>query len=228
MTALGEVRMRALAGRYELFHLGRACGVEQWRIEPLGDGYVITGDQELVALHPIPNRQEYRATVDRSGRLTGLEIRWNVGMRALHATHRANDDMWRVRIEYGGEVKEQEGDYPSGCEVEYGTHLFNMIILARRDFQMGGEHEFPVLRIGPPWMAVSPHRMLYRCVETGTFHTPFGPVAAKRYAVSLPPAPESEGYTFWADEDGFVLESYEGHDPARPWMRLVELGRSAS
>jgi len=123
MTALGEVRMRVLAGRYELFHLGRACGVEQWRIEPLGDGYVITGDQELVAPHPIPNRQEYRATVDRSGRLTGLEIRWNVGMRALHATHRANDDMWRVRIEYGGEVKEQEGDYPSGCEVEYGTRV---------------------------------------------------------------------------------------------------------
>jgi hypothetical protein len=71
-------------------------------------------------------------------------------------------------------------------------------------------------------MAVSPEKMLYRCVEVGTFPTASGPVRAKRYVVSLPPAPESQGYTFWADDDGFVLESYEGLDLARPWMRLVE------
>jgi hypothetical protein len=228
MDRLGDVQIRTLSGRYELFHQGRACGEERWRIEPSSDGYVITGDQELVAPHPFPNRQQYRAEVERGGRLMGLEIRWDVGTRALHATHRASNGMWRVRIEYGGETKEQEGDYPSGCEVEYGTHLLNMIILARRDFQTGGEHEFPVLRIGPPWMAVTPHRMLYRCVETGTFASPLGVVAAKRYVVSIPPAPETEGYSFWADEDGFVLESYEGHDPARPWMRLVEMRRPDS
>ena len=45
--------------------------------------------------------------------------------------------------------------------------------------------------------------------------------------VSSPPAPESEGFTFWADDDGIVLESHEGPEPTRPWMRLVELRRGA-
>jgi hypothetical protein len=67
--------------------------------------------------------------------------------------------------------------------------------------------------------------MLYRCVEKSRFSTPFGAVAAGRYIVSLPPRTEDEGYTFWADEDGIVLESYEGLDLSRPWMRLVELQR---
>ena len=130
-----------------------------------------------------------------------------------------------MRFEYQGQVREQQGDFPPFAEVEYGTHLFNTIILARRRFALDGEHEFPVLRIGPPYMAVSPERMLYRCVEVGTFAGPSGPVTAKRYVVSLPPRPEDEGYTFWADEDGFVLESYEGLDTARPWMRLIECRR---
>ena len=155
----------AIAGRYALHSMGRECGSERWRLEVVPTGYVITGDQELVAPHPFPNRQEYRATLSREWRLTGLEIRWNVGDRMLVSTHQASDDLWRVRIEYADHVKEQEGDFPVMCEVEYGTHLFNTIILARRDFQLGGEHEFPVLRIGPPYMAVSPERMLYRCVE---------------------------------------------------------------
>jgi hypothetical protein len=213
------------SGRYALFHAGSACGEERWQLESTSEGYVITGDQELVAPHPFPSRQEYRATLTREWRLTGLEIHWEVGERRLVSTHRASDGMWRVRIEYAGHVKEQEGDYPSGCEVEYGTHLFNTVILARRDFQIGGEHEFPVLRIGPPYMAVSPERMLYRCVEQRVLETPFGTVAAKRYVVSVPPASEEQGYAFWADENGFVLESYEGLDPGRPWMRLVEFRR---
>jgi len=195
------------AGRYALFHAGRECGSERWRLESVPDGYVVTGEQELVAPHPIPSRQEYRATLTREWRLTGLEIHWQVGEHVLLATHHAGGDRWRVRIEYGGQVKEQEGDFPAFCEVDYGTHLFNTIVLAQRDFQLGGEHEFPVLRIGPPWMAVSPERMLYRCVERRTLETPLGPVNAKRYVVSLPPAPEEQGYAFWADEEGFVLES---------------------
>jgi hypothetical protein len=73
-------------------------------------------------------------------------------------------------------------------------------------------------------MAVSPERMLYQCAEVGTFQGPEGPVRARRYVVKLEPFEEG-GYTFWADEDGFVLESYEGVDTARPWMRLVELAR---
>jgi len=212
-----------VSGRYALFSGGSECGVERWWIESVPDGFLVTGDQELVAPHPFPNRQEYRATLTREWRLTGLEIRWNVGNRLLVSTHRAGDGMWRVRVEYADQVKEQEGDFPAFCEVDYGTHLFNTIVLARRDFQIGGEHEFPVLRIGPPYMAVSPDRMLYRCVEKGTFETPLGVVTAKRYVVSIPPAPEHQGYSFWADEDGFVLESYEGLDASRTWMRLVEL-----
>ena len=43
--------------------------------------------------------------------------------------------------------------------------------------------------------------------------------------VLLPDRPEEEGYSFWADEEGFVLESYEGLEPSRPWMKLVEFRR---
>ena len=186
---------------------------------------MVVGAQELGPPHPFPSRQEYRVTLTREWRVSGLEILWTVGERTLRSTHLADGPLWRVRIEHQGQVREQEGDFPDFCEVEYGTHLFNAFILARRDFALGGEHEFPVLRIGPPLMAVTPERMLYRCVEVGTFETPRGPVRAKRYVVSLPPRPEEEGYAFWADEDGFVLESYEGLDLSRPWMRLTHFER---
>ncbi len=209
-------------GRYRILFAGRECGEERWELSVTPDGYVVVGEQITLPPHPVPSRHDYRATLTREWRLTGVEIHWSVGERRLRSTHEALGKIWRVRIEYGGQTKEQEGDFPDFCEVEYGTHLFNSFILARRDFGLGGEHEFPVLRIGPPWMAVSPERMLYRCVEVGTYETPRGPVQAKRYIVSLPPQPEEEGYTFWADEDGFVLESYEGLDTSRPWMRLVE------
>ena len=74
-------------------------------------------------------------------------------------------------------------------------------------------------------MAVSPERMRVRCVEAGVVETPFGRREAKRYVVSLPPRPEAEGYSFWADPDGFVLESYDDIGQQRVWMRLVELER---
>ncbi len=213
------------AGRYQLFHAGRECGVELWRIEVASDALIATGEQVMTPPHPFPNRQEYRATLTHGWRLTGLEVRWTVGDRVLRALHAADGARWRARIEHGGQAKEQEGDYPSGCEVDYTTHLFSTFILQRRDFAIGGEHEFPALLIGPPHMAVTPGRMLYRCVEAGTMASPRGPVRAKRYIVSRPPEPEAEGFTFWADEDGFVLESHEGLDPSRPWMRLVEYRR---
>lgn len=218
----------ALAGRYRIFHGGRECGEERWELEATSEGIVVTGEQVLEAPHPFPSRHAYRVSLTPEWRVIGLEVRWTVGPRELHARHEATGARWHARIETGGTVREQEGDYPAGAEVEFATHLFNAFILARRDFAEGGEHEFPVLRIGPPWMAVSPERMRVRCIERAEFLTPFGPVAAKRYLVSLPPQPESEGYTFWADEDGFVLESYEGHDVARPWMRLVELRRRSA
>src|SRR5436853_2851803 len=97
--------VRTASGRYALFKGGLECGCERWRIDSAPDSYVITGDQELIAPHPIPSRQQYRATLTPDWRLTGLEIRWEVGPRLLVATHHAADQMWRVRIEYGGEVK---------------------------------------------------------------------------------------------------------------------------
>ena len=216
----------AIRGRYAIFFAGQECGEERWLIEQRPPGFVVTGEQEMVAPHPFPNRQEYRAALSPEWRLSGLEILWSVGSQRVRSIHAADAGLWRVRVEIQGHVKEQQGDFPDFCEVEYATHLFNAFILARRDFGIGGEHEFPVLRIGPPHMAVSPERMLYRCVEGGVFDSPLGRVNAKRYVVSLPPAPEDAGYTFWADEEGFVLESYEGLDLSRPWMRLTHFERT--
>jgi hypothetical protein len=223
---LDLTRLRPLAtGRYRMFFQGEECGEERWIIERAGDGWVASGDQDVRSPHPMPTRHEYRATLGPDWRLTGLEIRWVVGGRTLLATHRAEAGVWRVRIEYEGQVKEQHGDYPEFCEVDYVTHLMSSFLLARRDFAVGGEHEFPALRIGPPYMAVSPERMRVRCVEAGTLETPFGLREAKRYVVSLPPRPEAEGYSFWADLDGVVLESYDDVGQERLWMRLVELER---
>jgi hypothetical protein len=216
-----------VAGRYVIFSGGRECGEDQWSLAASGDGYVLEGRQSTARPHPFPSRQDYRATLTADWRLTGLEILWAVGERVLRATHAADAGRWRVKIEHQGQTREQHGDFPDFCEVDYGTHLFHAFVLARRDFALGGEHEFPALRIGPPIMAVTPERMLYRCTEIGTFEGPWGPVAARRYVVSTvgTGAAAEEGYAFWADEDGFVLESYEGFEPAHPWMRLVELVR---
>jgi hypothetical protein len=214
------------SGRYVQFFGGQECGEERWSIEVTPDALVASGEQVMTAPHPLPNRHAYRATLTHDWRLTGLELRWGVGERELHAVHAAEGDRWRVRIDYAGHVKEQEGDYPSVCEVDFVTHLFTLFMLQRRDFAIGGEHEFPALMIGPPYMAVTPGRMLLRCVESGTRLTPLGPRPAKRYVASRPPEPESGGFTFWADEDGVVLESFEGLDQARSWMRLTHYRRS--
>ena len=214
-----------VSGRYAIFHGGHECGSERWVMSAEGDGLVIQGEQETMAPHPLPSRHEYRATLDAGGRLQSLDVIWSVAGKRLEATHRADGDQWRVRIEYGGQTREQHGDYPAVCEVEFPSQLFHFAILARRDFAEGGEHEFPVLRIGPPLMAVSPERMLMRCVAARTFMTPRGEVAAKRYVLSLPPREENEGYSFWADEDGLMLEAYEGVEPEATWMRLVEYHR---
>jgi len=213
------------AGRYAMFFTGQECGEERWRIEATPDQLVAHGEQVMAAPHPFPNRQHYRVTLTHDWRVTGLEVEWVVGGRTLNATHAASGEMWRARIAYAEHMKEQEGDYPAICEVDFTTHLFSAFILQRRDFAIDGEHEFPVLTIGPPYMAVTPGRLLYRCVEQGTFLSPLGSVAAKRYVVSRPPEPESDGFTFWANDDGIVLESYEGLERSRPWMRLVEFHR---
>lgn len=212
-------------GRYAIGVGGEPCGEEAWRMAANAGGIVVTGEQALRAPHPFPNTQSWRATLTREWRPASLAIEWTVGDRVLRALHQADGARWSARIEYQGETKSQSGDFPSFAEVEYPSHLFNTFILARRDFAVGGEHEFPVLRIGPPWMAASPDRMLIRCAEKGAYASPWGSVPAKRYVLSLPPRPESEGYTFWADEHDVVLESFEGPEPEVSWMRLVEYHR---
>jgi hypothetical protein len=67
--------------------------------------------------------------------------------------------------------------------------------------------------------------MLYRCEEKGSFDSPRGAVRANLYRVTLPAQGNEQAYAFWADEDGIVLESYDGLDRSRPWMRLVEYRR---
>jgi len=217
--------VQVMSGRYTVFSGGVECGEERWRMVADGDRLIVTGEQEIVRPHPFPSRLAYRVTLTSRWRVTGLELQWHVGEREVRALHEATGERWRVQVHAGGHVREQEGDYPSACEVETLTHLTSMFILARRDFQVGGEHEFPVLRIGPPVMAVSPERMLLRCVDQATIMSPAGPVRAKRYVLTLPPRGEEDGYTFWADEDGLVLESFEGPTPVQTWMRLVTLHR---
>jgi len=216
-----ETIVRLGAGRYAVFSAGVECGEERWSIDRGPEGYIISGAQEMVRPHPLPGRQEYRVTLSEQWRVTGVEIRWRVGERELLATHRAEADRWRVRIEYDGQIKEQEGDFPPVCEVDFGTHLFSTILLARRDFAVGGEHEFTALRIGPPYMAVLPERMLYRCVEASIRPTPAGPRPARRYMVGVPARGEP-GFSFWSDERGIVLESFQGPESDDPWMRLVD------
>lgn len=216
-----------LTGRYAIFFGGHECGSERWSMAAEGDGLVLEGEQETAAPHPMPSRHQYRARLGADGRLEAVDVIWEVAGHRLEATHRADGAQWRARIEYGGQTREQHGDYPPFCEVEFPSQLFHFAILARRDFAVGGEHEFPVLRIGPPLMAVSPERMMVRCVERGTVMTSHGEVAARRYVVTLPPRGEDEGYSFWADEDGLMLEAFEGAEPGPTWMRLVEYRRSA-
>lgn len=215
------------AGRYAIFANGIECGGERWTLEAAEDGLIVTGAQETATPHPFPSRLEYRVTLTLGWRVTGIEMRWTVGAREIRALHHAEAERWRARIESGSESRTQEGDYPGVCEVEIPSHVSAMFVLAHRAFRIDGEHEFPVLRIGPPVMAVSPERMKLRCVAAATIMSPRGPVAAKRYVASLPPRGEDEGWTFWADEDGLVLESFEGPEPGTPWMRLVDLTEGA-
>jgi hypothetical protein len=212
-------------GRYHVFFSGSQCGEECWRIDQTDDGYVATGEQVLMPPHPLPHRQEYRIALTSEWRVISVDIQLSVGTRRLVATHRADGERWHGRIDVDGHAREQRGDYPVMCEVETPTHLANTFLLAKRDFALDGEHEFTALRIGPPLMAVEPARMLCRCVEVGTYDTPLGPVSAKRYVLSLTGQAEGDRYAFWADDHGIVLESYEGIEATRPWMRLVEYRR---
>lgn len=213
-------------GRYMIFEAGVECGGEVWRIEPRDDGYVATGEQLTERPHPFPSRQEWRATLSPMWRVTSLEIHWFVGERHVFARHESAGDLWRARIDYSGHAREQEGDYPTFCEIGFGSPLFYTFALRHYVVAPGAEHEYPALFIGPPYMAVEPGREKLRCTEAAEHPSPRGPVAARRVVSSRPPATESDGSAFWIDEHDIVLEAFDGLDTTRPWMRLVEYRRA--
>ena len=226
MTHAATTSSLAARGRYAIHFAGRECGEERWSVARAADGaHVATGEQHLLAPHPFPSRQEYRATLSPLGRVTGLEVRWTIGARTLVARHAADGDLWRVRLEVDGQVREQEGDYPTFCEVLYGTHVFHTFALRRYVLAPGATHEFPALVIGPPFMAVEPGRQRLRCTAEEERATPFGPRRARRIELGDAGGSLEPPFAMWVDEHDVVLESLEGVEPAAPWMRLVEYER---
>ena len=115
MTGTSDRIATAARGRYVIHFAGVEVGDERWSVEHAGDdrGAVAMGEQVLESPHPLPGRLEWRATLSPLGRVTGVELRWHVGERTVHAEHAAEGDLWRARIDYAGHRREQEGDYPS-------------------------------------------------------------------------------------------------------------------
>ncbi len=215
-----------LAGRYAIHVAGRRCGDERWTLERTGGGEVATGEQVTRPPFPFPSTLEWRATLDRDRRLSGLEVLWRVGERTVAATHAADGPLWRVRIEAMGHVREQEGDYPARAHVVLGSHLFHTFAFRTLVLEPGAEHEFPMLAVGPPWMAVDPGRLVVRCTGSGTIATPMGPLPARRVEVVDPARGREEAFAAWIDTDDVVLASHEGEGDARPWMLLEEYLRA--
>jgi hypothetical protein len=215
-----------VTGRYAIHFAGRPCGEERWSIERTADGEVASGEQLTQPPFPFPSTLEWRATLSREGRLSGLELHWRVGERLVSATHAADGPMWRARIETRGHVREQEGDYPARAHVVLGAHLFHTFAFRTLVLEPGAEHEFPMLAIGPPWMAVDPGRLLVRCTEARTLETPMGPLAARRVEVFDPARGRAEAFAAWIDAHDIVLASHEGEGDALPWMTLVEYERT--
>ena len=209
-------------GRYDLFAEGAPCGEERWRIVAAGElGSEASGELETRAPHPFPSLTHWRARLSPLERVIALEIDWRVGDKHLRASHRAEGDLWHVRIEHGGHTREQEGDCPVFCEVLFGSHVFHSIALQRYVWAPGAEHEFPALVIGPPWMAVEPGRQRVRCTAEAERETPLGRRLARRLEVH-DPSNTSPPFCMWADGEDRILESFEGLDERVPWMRLAE------
>jgi hypothetical protein len=210
------------SGRYAIHVMGQPCGEERWMLERTAHGAVATGEQVLGPPCPVPGTTRWSATLDGEGRVTGVEIEWRVGERALRATHAAKGERWAVRIETDGHVREQEGDYPPRVHVVLGSHLFHAFVFAKLALAPGAEHVVAALSIGPPWMAVEPTHLHVRCTDAGTLETPFGPVAARRIEVADHARGPADAFTAWIGDDDFVLASREGPDDRDPWMTLVD------
>ncbi len=216
------------SGRYELFAGGVTCGEERWRIEPRAElSTEASGEQETRVPHPFPSVTTWRATLSPLHRVTSIEIDWRVGERHLRAVHRAEGDLWHVRIDHSVHTREQEGDCPTFCEVLFGSHVFHSIALQRYVWAKGAEHEFPALMIGPPWMAVEPGRQRIVCTAQIERETVTGRSLARRLEVH-DPANSAPPYSMWVDDEDRVLESFEGLDEGVPWMRLAAWERGSA
>jgi len=216
----------SVSGRYAIFFAGQPCGEERWTIVRTAAGEVASGEQVTRAPFPFPSTQRWRAGLDAEGRVAALEVDWEVGGRLVRASHAADGPTWRVHIDYAGHVREQEGDYPPGVHVLFGSPLFHTFAFRRFVLAPGAEHEFAALLVGPPYMAVEPGHQKLHCTETREIETALGRVSARRIEVLDPARGPAEALTMWIDEHDIVLEAYEGAGEGTPWMRLVE--RSAS
>ena len=212
-------------GRYEICFAGQRCGEERFEVTRTPAGEVAVGEQQTDAPFPFPSRQRYRAATDQDGRVVSLEIRWSVGDRLVHAKHGVDGALWRAEIDYQNHRREQEGDYPTRCQIAYGSHVLHTFMLRRLALAPGAEHEFPALLIGPPYMAVEPGHQHVRCTAAEMRESPNGPVTARRIEIFDPARGPTEAFAMWIDEHDVVLESYEGLQPIAPWMTLTELVR---
>jgi hypothetical protein len=212
-------------GRYAIHFNGQPCGHETFEITRTPAGEIAVGEQITTAPFPFPSRQQYRAATDIDGRVISLEVRWTVGERTVHAMHAADGGMWRATIDYQNHRREQEGDYPTRCQIAYGSHVLHTFMLRRLALAPGAEHEFAALLIGPPYMAVEPGHQHVRCTAEETRDGLHGPVKARRIEIFDPARGPTEAYAMWIDSHDIVLESYEGLQPTAPWMTLVEYAR---
>jgi len=209
------------AGRYAIFHAGIEAGEERWSVVAAPDGGAVArGEQVLAAPHPLASELEWRARLTPEGRISALEMSWRVGTRAVRAEHAVASERWHARIEYAGQAREQEGDFPGVAEVAFGSHVLHTVMLHRYALAPGAEHEFPALAIGPPFFAAEPGRQRIACTATGLRPAPDGMTPARRIEVS-DLFGGARTFAAWVDEHDVLLESFEDPGTEEPWMRLV-------
>ena len=215
------------AGVYRVHFGGQPCGEERWTLARTAAGEIATGEQDLRAPFPFPSTLRWRATVDPRGHVTSVDVDWQVGERRVRSEHLAQGERWTVRIESDGQVRQQEGDYPSQAVVVLGSHVFHTFVFRRLVLEPGADHVVLALTIGPPWMAVEPSRLHVTCTDVGTVETPLGPREARRIDVHDEERGPSDAFTAWIDAEDRVLLSREGPDDQHPWMTLVEYERGS-
>ena len=219
-----------LNGRHHLFFAAQPCGRETWRVERDSSGAERAfGRQETHAPHPMPGVIEWSAACDASQRVTALEVRWQVGAMSVHAKHAADGALdaqrWTVQLEYGGNARTQEGDYPPRSHVVFGSPVLQSWVLRRFALAPGAEHAFPALVVGPPWMMVEPGQHTIRCTAAETRETCEGPRTLKRVEWTDPATPDAGELTLWLDDGDVIHELWEGVGAVAPSAKLVELRR---